>query len=487
MIGQNTIFSYAAEKTVIVELQEIYVKPGDTLHGISTFYLKNPERWPEIYKYNKTTIKDPNIILPRMRIKVPVEMIKEHLRAAHMINIINDVRVRDAGNTEWNKAKLDVKLFNEYSVRTMDKSVAQIKFYSQEIIKLGENSLVVLRPEEMREEAVLKEGELRASRAKILTSSAVIEPRITNTANIPEFKAKIQDDKTTTLSVYKGAVDLTSAGKTVTVNEGFMSVAKLGEIPITPMKLPPMPEFDMETTSIKTDASVQAGMSSELADKFGKGGKNPAEKQSAPAEKGDNIKNILDDTNAASKGIGVKYCHLQIAKDFAFENIIVDKQLENVSDYRKSSLPNGEYFWRMSFVNLQGTEGPFSFPKSFMIDKKYLTLGILYPQDGVTVKDDSIKIKGRTRKNTEVKINGENAFVDYKGNFSKELYLDPGKNYCVIEAKSEQGESAREKITINRQVGEIATSADNKKSAAQPAIIGVISIAILLFLVIVLQ
>jgi hypothetical protein len=115
--------SGSAEET----FQEITVKEGDTLWGISRYYLKDPSRWPEILKYNQMSLNDPTIALPGMKLKVPVLLIKEHLREAHLIYILNDVRSRKKGGTIWERAKEGIELYNEDGIRTMEKSRANFK------------------------------------------------------------------------------------------------------------------------------------------------------------------------------------------------------------------------------------------------------------------------------------------------------------------------------------------------------------------------
>ena len=79
--------SLAAESAVLREaqttFQDVVVKPGDTLWGISHAYLKDPARWDEILKYNKLPTQDPTVALPGMTLRVPIKLIKTSLRAAH--------------------------------------------------------------------------------------------------------------------------------------------------------------------------------------------------------------------------------------------------------------------------------------------------------------------------------------------------------------------------------------------------------------------
>jgi nucleoid-associated protein YgaU len=58
-------------KPAPVAARQHRVVPGDTLWAIAARYLKNPLRWPEIYRLNAKIIRNPHWIFPGQVFKIP--------------------------------------------------------------------------------------------------------------------------------------------------------------------------------------------------------------------------------------------------------------------------------------------------------------------------------------------------------------------------------------------------------------------------------
>jgi hypothetical protein len=250
-VGRGYAQDYFEPKTreeIPYKLLEIEIQRGDTLSAFAQRYLNDPQKWPELLKYNKIPSGDPNLILPGDAVKVPMGLVKDEI--ADIFYLKNKVRIRRKEGNEWKSAELYNRMFPEDGIRTEESSFAKIKYLKGGRASIGEKSLVFLRPDKKRDDIVeLELGELTAKDVKVLTASASIDPRKGS-----EYTAKVDKKRTTTLSVLKGKVDFISSGEVVTVTGGYMSVAKLNKPPSKPMKLPEAPKLkDINMTGKNVD------------------------------------------------------------------------------------------------------------------------------------------------------------------------------------------------------------------------------------------
>src|SRR4029077_17877948 len=114
-------------------------------------------------------------------------LIKEEYRNAQLLSAIPEVRFRRKGEAEWYEAKPNMTLKYEDSLRTMQGAQARVRFPSKEIVQINENSYVVLKPEKILQEIQLLQGDVRASRAKvIMPQGTVVKPQ----AGASDYQAK---------------------------------------------------------------------------------------------------------------------------------------------------------------------------------------------------------------------------------------------------------------------------------------------------------
>ena len=204
--------------------QDVTVKKGDTLWGIAKTYLKDPAKWDEILKHNRLPSSDPAVALPGMTLKVPVHLIREQLRAAHMIYKLNQVAFRRKETASWRPAPLNMELYRGDSLRTLAASKAKVKFINADLLNLDADSLAIIKPVDRDYDVELKSGSVFAGRSRVVTASARITPKTKDT----QYSAKVSPDLTTLVEVYTGVAAVEGQGKTVDVRAGMSSEGRFG-------------------------------------------------------------------------------------------------------------------------------------------------------------------------------------------------------------------------------------------------------------------
>lgn len=364
------------------ELQNVVVRPGDTLWSIANTYLKDPRKWNEILKYNRLPSSDPSIAMPGMVMKVPVSLIKEQYRAASLVYYINDVLLRKSGSADWKAVVLNMNLFRSDTLRTTADARADVKFYTGEVLNLYPNSIAVLRPPDKKADVELLAGEMRGLRSRVITASARITPRTKDT----EFGARIKEDLTTLVQVYKGRAAVEAQGKVVEVPEGFASEVKVDMPPSQPVKLPPLPEFEgggsaglakTGTPQIKMDSGrLSLNMKLSASGRAAQAGRisgSGVDEKGLPEIGDANAKGI--DANEIAKLISVanpvQSYHLQIARDQNFSNLVLNRNYDAFDEIDLTELLSpGAYWMRVSYVDLLGFEGKFNAARQITVGKK---------------------------------------------------------------------------------------------------------------------
>ena len=370
-----SLFAYAKP----VEFQNVKVRAGDTLWSISKRYLKDPKKWPEILKHNKIPSSNPSIALPGMVLKVPVDLLKEKYRAAKLVYFVNNVLLRPRTKTSWKSVVKNMDLYTSDTLRTTVSAKADVKFYTGEVLNLYPNSMAILRPPNKKNiDVQLLAGEMRGLKTKVVTVSARIIPKTKDTL----FGAKIKDDLTTLVQVYKGKAEVKSQGKTVLVPEGFASEVRLDMPPSAPVKLPPLPQFDESRVKLaKTNSAPRVKMNgAKLSMNVvgrnkntgrrktgGRGanllsGRTPEIDLKQQELEGTNLDKLISIPNP------VQGYRVQVANDKDFVKIKHDKEYDVFDDVDFSDLlPPGRYWIRISYIDLLGFEGKFNKPRIIII------------------------------------------------------------------------------------------------------------------------
>ncbi len=415
-----SVFSFAEDtKNVKGELQMIRVIPGDTLHGIARLYLKDPSRWPELLKYNVLSSGNPNLIRPGDRLLVPVEEIKESMRAAHLIEKVKRVEYRPRGENVFKDAVLNQKIFFEDAIRTFANSYAKILFPTKEITKISPNTLAIIRPREFKQEVNLIKGEIYATKTKILTNSAVIEPKKESL-----FRAKVGKNKTTEVDVYAGKVNVTGAGKKIELSKGFGSKIVLGKAPVPPSKIK-LPDIK-QIVKLKGDLTLPTSFQVNAISVKKLGSFKPGEVK------------LSKDAEMEKKRKKKKIEEIEISLDEYFSQIILRGKPADI-EKKVKKLVDGKYFYRFKYL---GGKKEYSEVRSFEINrqKSNLNVVVLYPPNGITVYDEFVEVKGSVSKDVaKLYIDSTDVEIAEDGTFSQLIYLPMGPHEIEIIATDRIG------------------------------------------------
>ncbi len=417
-------------------LQEVTVNPGDTMWSIANKYLKDPQKWPEIVKVNNLPTADPTIALPGTRIKIPASLIKEEYRTAQLVTMIPEVRYKRKEDADFQSATLDMTLRYEDSLRTMKGAQARVKFPSKEIVQINENSYVVLKPEKILQQVELLQGDVRASRAKvIMPGGTVVNPKSPGS----EYHAKVREDESEVVFVYKGQVNVTAKGKTVVVKEGFGTQVPKSAPPIEPLPLSNFKDFN--PADMKTKAPQQTAMpQGDKPIKFTPPALAPKETPASGSK-----------SKVVSQNAMTNY-RVQLSKNESFQQIIAEKTevTAQAFDVKKLPIPDGTYFMRVAFIDALGTTGSFSAPTEIIKDTDPPKLSNVLPENGfrVTGKEPSCEVSGIASGAVLVSVNGQVVFLGNDGRFTATAFLTVGENKVRVVAR----DGSRNETVVIRNV-----------------------------------
>ncbi len=431
-------------------LQEIIVKPGETIWGIANTYLQNPERWPELLKYNQLPGGDPNAVLPGMKLKVPVLLIKGELRAAEVTYIQNEVLFRRRQESDWKPAAMKLQLLPEDGLRTLVQALARLRFPNGEQLSVDENTLLVVRPQEKKQEAELLSGGLRASRVKVITPKAKIVPE----GDDADFKTTYEPEaQKTTVAVYRGRARFESGSTSILVPSGFMSEARANLAPAVPTALPTPPALSGNVPGVSLSA--------------------PGLPADAAVSRGESL--ALSALLSARPTPGaVRYYHVQVARDAAFRDVVLDR-IQPEANLEQLGLSEGRFLWRVATVNGAGIESPFTQARPLVVDRTPPVSALAEPVEGARSGSPLLHVRGSVEPGATLTVAGRPTPVGADGRFDQVVALTKGPNTLFLVARDAAGNEANARRIVEGLVGaraaDVAAAQGRDPSAIQKSVL----------------
>lgn len=349
--------------------------------------------------------------------------------AAVLVRTTNTVKHRAANAISWSGVRPGERFRDRDAVQTFDNSTARLRFTEGNILDMSPNSLVVIQraqPTPVRKETpsqlVMVNGELRGTvsthertaAVEVALPGGVVRVRsATRDRAGAQFKISMTEDHASTVAVYRGVAEIDANGRTLQVNEDFVSTVRPNGVTTEPVRLPARPtpvEPARDRTYSYRDQPQQIRFV-----------------WTAPAP--------------------VDGYHLVIARDPDFDDVVSDARVRT-SEFRHGHLKHGTYYWRVSGI-AAAREGAYSEPARLIVirDRQPPVLDVHFPPR--TPGSDAYTLTGRTEPGARVSVGGHRIPVTAAGSFQHSLRLGPGSTVIVVEAVDQAGNVAYRSELVN--------------------------------------
>jgi hypothetical protein len=341
--------------------------------------------------------------------------------AAAVLRVIsNDVRHRKLDQIAWGSARQNGSVFEGDAIQTTRDGQAALRFADGRSLRVGRNSLLVVRTPEERARG---QGSFMVGRGELWgTAPESDDPERDVTVNTPsatvlvrtaqgsskraDFKVSVGPDRSSIIAVYHGSASITTGNQTQEVRENhFVAVDSLGTQSM-PSKLPDPP----------TLVGPREGARFLYRD--------PPPRFAFEWE-------TVADADAY---------RLVVARDAAFQSVVLDRRMSSSSlDYGR--LATGDYVWRVSSIRDEVEGRPSPIRSLHMVrDGAPPRLEVKFPE--VVMTSDECTITGVSEADSRVFVAGRPATVTSNGTFSCRVRLKRGLNVVVVEALDPTGNAA---------------------------------------------
>jgi hypothetical protein len=340
--------------------------------------------------------------------------------AASISWYFNSVKAKSSRDIAWSDVREGMLLYNRDAVQTARQSSAAIAFDAANSLEMSSNSLVIIKTltkdkaHKVRKSVLLViDGELRGKlsgsandvvQVEMALPAGIVQVQTQKSADGKEdFTARVNPDKSSTISVRHGIAEVTAQGKTVRVGANLFTTVSLTGPPTTPRALPAAPALD----SPSDEASFTFR---DLPPKIRFTWQGPTH---------------------------VKNFRLQLASDPEFKKVVVDEKVGKTG-FSHGNLRQAKYFWKVS--SLDGwSEGDTSPARSFNLVRDFdpPPLQVEFPPP--MLESRQYLLKGTTEAGAELFINNKRVSIGNTGDFTHLLELQRGINVIIVEAVDAAG------------------------------------------------
>jgi hypothetical protein len=309
------------------------VQKGETCEGIAKVLYGSADHAGLVQRYNRVPCGRGTALPEGMTLVLPAAATS--LPDARLRSMSPDVRVRPPGGG-WSPAASGVPLYNNHNVNTLDKGRADIEFVDRSRVFLAPNTLVVIYGTASRTRVSktppplveVDSGEVKAGLAALRGQAGqagqagpTVEIALKGGGRVSAASRDAvveRKGERTTVAVFDGKADVSSAGKRVAVPKNFGTRFVGVAPPLPPRPLPPAPAWE----AVGSGAIV-------LAPKEG-GTLNAA---------------------WAPEPSAVKY-RFEVSRDEAFHDLVVREEVPaDIRAFRAERMPPGKYFMMVRAID----------------------------------------------------------------------------------------------------------------------------------------
>jgi len=374
--------------------------------------------------------------------------------AASLTDLENIVKSKRAEQIAWEKALEDMPLYDRDAIQTFQRSSAVIEFDKENYLKMGSNSLVILKRIERdsvygqrRSFMVIVEGELSGRISAAGMEAVVIEietpgarmriPSAEETGKPAEFSITVKPDKTSKITMYEGTAEVEADGKIFTVKKDQSRIIR------------PLEKKEIAPREQDKEIPPSQGKTEPTSDQVPPEQVLRTMRLSAPDDMAEFFYRDLA-PQVVFKWIpmeGGRMYRFIIATDPDLKKKVNDERLK-ATEFIHGNLRDGKYYWRV----IASTEDGMSVEsgiRSFIVKQDLVPprLSVEFPPK--MVKEEFAAVRGKAEAGARVFIMGNAVNVAADGSFDSKVQLQQGMNVIVVEAVDMAGNVTYKSSLVN--------------------------------------